>query len=76
MLLGLGCGGFGHELCAAALHFFWSYIFYVRCYSPVMTGWIGDFSVAVAPEHILYRHRGFCAGFDGALERGVYIGHV
>src|ERR1700690_1529188 len=56
-------GGFGHEFCASALHFFGSYVFYVRGNAPVVAGWVGDFAVAIAPEHILYGHGAFCAGF-------------
>ena len=76
MLLGLGCGGFGHEFCAATLHFFGSYVFYVRGYAPVMAGGVGDFSVAIAPEHILYGHGALCAGFYRALECGVHVGDI
>jgi len=72
----LGFGGFGHEFGGASLHVFGGYILYVRGYSPMMAGGVDDLSVAISPEHILQRHFGFCAGFDGALECGVGVGDV
>ena len=65
-----------HEFGGASFHIFGGYVLYVCGYSPMMAGWVNDLPVAISPEHILQRHFGFCAGFDGAIEGSVGVGDV
>jgi hypothetical protein len=60
----------------AAFHFIGRYVFFVRRNTPLMTERICDFSVAVAPEHVIERHVNLRAIFDGKFECCVDVVHV
>jgi hypothetical protein len=49
-------GHFGQCFCRAAFHFFGSNVLDVCSEALVMHEGIGDFAIAVAPEHILKGH--------------------
>src|SRR5213082_3401532 len=55
------------------LHLFRTYITDMRADRPLMTEWVFHFSVAIAPEHVVERHRDLCAGAHRLLEGGVGI---
>src|SRR5580700_5389809 len=66
-------GSFGEERVLSALHFFRSHIFNVRGDAPLLAERVGNFSIAVAPEHILQRHINPSASCHSAVKNFVRV---
>lgn|GEM_PF-4089695 len=66
----------GAHLFHGFLHFLWTGIPHMRADRPLMAEGIFHFAVAVAPRHVVERHRAFRAGADRLFEEGINIPDV
>src|SRR5580692_425830 len=69
-------GGLGEKGVLSPLHIFRRHIFFMRGDAPLLAKRIGNLSVAVAPEHVLYGHIDSRARFHGTVKERVRVWHI
>ena len=69
-------GGLGEECILPPLHVFGSHVFYVGGDTPLLSEWVGQLPIAVAPKHVLQGHIDSRASRDGTVKNRIGIGYV